>query len=1084
MNEIFGRFFDAHPAEGWEAAAAVGVPAMADRRIRPRCWARLTLTLVLGLLVAACQSAMSIEEAKKVAADFGGAGFVPPPRTINDITAILDQQKRIATEATARKEADEAAPNTTDRATLAAFYFKRGRAAEEVGRAKQEIDDLTRALEYARPGGSPPIHEVLFYLGLAETRGGNLSRGIEYRRKAIEAAPSSGWLLKLYSFLTVYYASTGDLVAAEAALTETSRLFYASLRTDTKPPEWLSARQVYFAQAQSALLEARGRHAEAEALYRKAAAVLGGDSVYGQHWWVDVQHWYLARTLVRQGRLLEAENEARRAVLGALAKRGRYSPHTGFTLRILIWVLREQGRYRESETLARAAVEIYEKIGAAPDSLQFAQAREQLALALELQGRDQEALAEYEAIHAGLSGDRESLERFPGGLVGYAEVLLRTGHVDRAVERFSVALERSKTLLGEAHRNTAEIRGSLALAYAAKGDAARALREFREATPPLLTRSPDVDDEATRPLAADQRLVALLSSYINLLAAIKETPLERDSGIDATAEAFRLADVARGRSVQRALNASAARAAATSPALAELVRGEQDARKQINALYGLLASLLSQPIDQQDPKVVTDLRSRVDALRRALEALTKQIEKEFPAYARFIDPKPVTVDQARAMLRPGEALIATLVTRDQTFVWSVPQNGPVAFAVAPIGTQEMEKTVATLRKALEPRAKSLGDIPDFDLALAHRVYSMLLEPVRSGWQQARSVLVVAHGPLAQLPLALLPTKAVALPPESGAIFSNYRQVPWLIRSHAVTMLPSVASLTTLRALPFGDPSRRAFIGFGDPYFSKEQAALAAQERATLASASETRARDVLVLTTRAMPITFRSSPQAFDSSQLAKLPRLPDTAEEIRSLATAMNADPTRDVFLGARANEKAVKTLELANYRVVAFATHGLVPGDLDGLTQPALALSAPEVAGVDGDGLLTMDEILGLRLNADWVVLSACNTASGQGAGSDAVSGLGRAFFYAGARALLVSNWPVETTSARTLTTDLFRRQQGSAGVSRAQALQQTMNWLIDAGERVDAGSGKVIFSYAHPIFWAPFMLIGDGGGEAAAR
>ena len=171
------------------------------------------------------------------------------------------------------------------------------------------------------------------------------------------------------------------------------------------------------------------------------------------------------------------------------------------------------------------------------------------------------------------------------------------------------------------------------------------------------------------------------------------------------------------------------------------------------------------------------------------------------------------------------------------------------------------------------------------------------------------------------------------------------------------------------------------------------------------------------------------------------------------------------------------MKRLDLTGYRVIAFATHGLVPGDLAGLTQPALALSAPDVAGVDGDGLLTLDEILALRLNADWVVLSACNTAAGDGTGADAVSGLGRAFFYAGARALLVSNWRVETTSARALTTRLFR--QGSS-VSRARALQATMQWMIDEAEYVDVETGTVAFSYAHPIFWAPFTLIGDGGGD----
>src|SRR5262249_41554657 len=444
-----------------------------------------------------------------------------------------------------------------------------------------------------------------------------------------------------------------------------------------------------------------------------------------------------------------------------------------------------------------------------------------------------------------------------------------------------------------------------------------------------------------------------------------------------------------------------------------------------------------------------------------------------------------TVDQARAMLRPGEALIATLVTQDRTLIWAVPPSGPVAFAAAPIGKRELEQRVATLRKALEPHATMLGDIPDFDLAVAYRLYRMLLEPVRSAWQDAQGLLVVAHGPLGQLPLVLLPVKPVELPAQSGVTFSNYRGVPWLVRSHAVTLLPAVSSLGALRTIPPGDPSRRSFVGFGDPYFSREQAAAAQVEATAEGSArSQSRPATVMALTTRGIPIAFRRSPQAFDSAQLAKLPRLPETADEIRSIATATNADPAQDVFLGARANEKAVKTLDLARYRVVAFATHGLVPGDLDGLTQPALALSAPDVAGTDGDGLLTLDKILALHLNADWIVLSACNTGSGRGAGAEAVSDLGRAFFYAGARALLVSHWPVETTSARALTTDLFRRQQKDPGINRAQALQQTMNWLIDQGTFVDAASGQTVFSYAHPIFWAPFSLIGDGGGEALPK
>jgi CHAT domain-containing protein len=227
---------------------------------------------------------------------------------------------------------------------------------------------------------------------------------------------------------------------------------------------------------------------------------------------------------------------------------------------------------------------------------------------------------------------------------------------------------------------------------------------------------------------------------------------------------------------------------------------------------------------------------------------------------------------------------------------------------------------------------------------------------------------------------------------------------------------------------------------------------------------------------RGIAETGAKQPEA-DSAGLDSLPPLPDTAEEVQGIAKALNANLEQDVFLGKRASEEQVKSLDLSRVKVLAFATHGLLPGELDGLSQPALALSAPAVTGGKEDGLLTLGEILGLRLNADWVVLSACNTGAGEGAGAEAVSGLGRAFFYAGTRALLVSNWPVETTSARTLTTDLFQRQAADPTLTRADALNRTMQELIDRAGYVDR-RGRLVFSYAHPLFWAPFSLVGDGG------
>jgi CHAT domain-containing protein len=285
------------------------------------------------------------------------------------------------------------------------------------------------------------------------------------------------------------------------------------------------------------------------------------------------------------------------------------------------------------------------------------------------------------------------------------------------------------------------------------------------------------------------------------------------------------------------------------------------------------------------------------------------------------------------------------------------------------------------------------------------------------------------------------------------------------------MVPSAAALRTLRGLKPGSPKREMMIGFGDPYFSVEQASKAG-DPATYQVAAAAAA-------TRGVPLVRRNAPKTLgvDSAELGLLPRLPDTADELKSIALALQSDPAKALHLGKEANERNVKSLDLTKYKIVVFATHGLVPGELNGLHQPALAMTAPDVAGHPGDGVLTMEEILALKLDADWVVLSACNTGTGAGAGAEAASGLGRAFFYAGTRAILVTNWSVHSVSARELVTDLFRRQASDGKLSRGQALRQAMNELLDKGGFTDE-RGKPLFAYAHPLFWAPYTIIGDGG------
>jgi CHAT domain-containing protein len=356
------------------------------------------------------------------------------------------------------------------------------------------------------------------------------------------------------------------------------------------------------------------------------------------------------------------------------------------------------------------------------------------------------------------------------------------------------------------------------------------------------------------------------------------------------------------------------------------------------------------------------------------------------------------------------------------------------------------------------------------LGLAYELYSLLLEPVAEGWKPAKSLIMVTNGALGLLPLSLLPTAPTEIA-DSAPSFTAYKAVPWLARTHAVTIVPSAAALRTLRALPPGKLTRDKLIGFGDPLFSKQQAEEAAKPIHVAEAES----------TTRGLRIERRSSPQleGVDSAELAMLPRLPDTAEELKSIAIALEVDPAKALYLGKDANEKNVKSLDLSHFKILAFATHGLVPGELNGLTQPALALSAPDVSDTDGDGLLTMEKILALKLDADWVVLSACNTGTGAGAGAEAASGLGRAFFYAGTRALLVTNWPVHSASARELVSDLFRRQANDPNITRAEALRQAMLALIDGNGYQDE-AGRTLFSYAHPLFWAPYTIIGDGGAQ----
>jgi CHAT domain-containing protein len=888
----------------------------------------------------------------------------------------------------------------------------------------------------------------------------------------------------------------GDVAQAEAVLRRSLPVLQEARTSGF--PQWRSAYAAFGQSWESdielgraMIFEARGQFHDAELSYklaeqRKRASIKSvlatenppSETVLLQG--ADALLLSQARMKAAQGRFAEAEADARRALLSRLKDQGKYTPVTARYAMGLAEILVGEGRYAEAEQLARVSIDINRNVGIPDDSQSAVQMQAQLGRMLNLQGKGREAIAVYAQIDKAIANweptRRQVFELSDSRIAS----LYASGQVDAGIAAAEQLVKKRSTSLGEARFDTASARGTLAIGLMQAGRDPDAIREFKTAIPILMEASREnADDEDTTLVAArSQRLQEIVEAYFTILAR------QKDPAGDVGVETFSLADAVRGRSVQQALAASSARSTAKDPALAELVRKEQDLGKQVNAEMGTLNNVLALP--DRDEKQVQGINGSIAALRAERLKARQEIGRKFPAYADLVSPRPPTVDQIKATLTDGEAMLSFYFGRHGSFVWAVPKDGAVAFAPINATGGDVESKVRKLREALEPQAAMISDIPAFDLKLAYELYGLLLAPVEAGWKPAKSLIVVTNGALGLLPLSLLPTAPSEIQSDDDPLFVSYRKVPWLARTHAVTTVPSAAALRTLRQLPAGKPDRGELIAFGDPYFSKEEQAEAEGIDATADAKADTKSDAKIEMAsadvtnvTRGMPLKRRSSPklEGVDSADLAMLPRLPDTADELKSIALALQADPSKVLNLGKQASERTVKTVNLSGFKVVAFATHGLAAGELNGLTQPALALSAPSVTGDDGDGLLTMEEILELKLDADWVILSACNTGAGAGAGAEAASGLGRAFFYAGTRALLVTNWSVHSQSARQLVTDLFARQAKDTKLPRGEALRQAMMALVDGPGYVGA-DGKTEFAYAHPLFWAPYSIIGDGG------
>lgn len=467
-------------------------------------------------------------------------------------------------------------------------------------------------------------------------------------------------------------------------------------------------------------------------------------------------------------------------------------------------------------------------------------------------------------------------------------------------------------------------------------------------------------------------------------------------------------------------------AASGDPRVADAVRRLQDADRVLRDLFA------DRDVISPGTPAAQALDRRIADLQRDRAEAEGEVAAAAPGYRQLL-LAAVDADAVIRALDADEALVTMLLGRSHGYVLAVRADGRVATHRAPIGDMAAGRLVARVRTAME------GNAPGrFDAAAAAELYGALLAPLQAATQDARTLVVAPDGPLLGLPFGLLLTG----PADAGALGA----APWLIRRHAIVHVPSPQTLVTQRAAGRGSEAPNPWRGFGD--FSPPSAAQFAA--------------------------TFPADRCAADARMAQGLVRLPGTRTEVLAAQRLTGAAPDA-VRLGPDFTAAALRAARLDQYRIIHLATHALLPGELSCLPEPAIVVSPPPGARDASAAFIRASEVLGLRLDADLVVLSACNTGGpgGEG-GGEALSGLARAFFYAGARGLLVTHWAVDDAASALLVADTLRRQQG--GAASAAALRGAQLLILEeAGQRLPA-------SFAHPYYWAAFTLIGDGRRAAA--
>jgi CHAT domain-containing protein/tetratricopeptide (TPR) repeat protein len=857
----------------------------------------------------------------------------------------------------------------------------------------------------------------------------------------------------------------------------------------------------------------QGRYDEAEATHRRALEIT--EKVLGpDHADMANRLGNLAINLTYQGRADEAEGLQRRALAIAEKALGPRHPDVASILNNLAHAVGEQDRSAEAEALYRRSLALRES-ALGPEHASVALSLGNIAGAMFRQRRFEEALPlarrSLEIREKALGPSHPLVAESLNTLGTLLDSLTRHDEAGPLLRRASAIREAA---LGANHPDLAVSLNNLAQHH-------EDLRQWKEAYA-ISKRSYAIwlaRRSAMSGAADEGRRIEIRSGAINPYLGIAIAAYHMAEGappdvaLALRAEAFEGAQWTGGATASAAIARMAERAAAGGGQLGEVVRERQDLADQAAAIDRALIAYMSQPDQQRLPTTHETLRQRAHDVARQLKEVDARLAARFPEYAALVNAGPVPMRDAAGLLRADEALLLFVPTRHDLYLWAVTRETS-RWVKVPLTREKLQEHVAALRCGLDHVGAWNGDgarlcmellklsspvgqagAAPFDLERAHTLYRALFGQIEN-LTDGKRLLIVATGALASFPFHVLVTEAPGsrpapaastVSPQSGgdrglarvessaeAGGEGYAAVSWLAKHHAISVLPSIAGLRALRTLARQGQAKAPFIGFGNPLLTGAddndrrawERQICALPRAQAVDAGR-----------RALPTAKLVGGTLAEVTALRRQPPLPETADELCAVARLLGA-PDTAVYLGAAATERRIKALSasgaLGEARFVHFATHGLLAAETERVAQtgvgaraePALVLTPPAQASEEDDGLLTASEVAQLKLDADWVILSACNTAAGQNLDTEALSGLARAFFYAGSRALLASHWYVDSDATVALVTGAFAELKRDPGIGRAEALRRAMLALIAQGGRM-----------AHPSSWAPFIVVGEG-------